>query len=46
MGNAMVFKAVGKHAALGAGWRRSITEAGLPDGLFNVVQGYGDVGLR
>ncbi|MGT2468039.1 aldehyde dehydrogenase family protein [Mesorhizobium atlanticum] len=37
-------QAFGEHAAVGAGAGRDLLEAGLPEGLFNGAQGYGDVG--
>lgn len=45
-GNAMIFKPseVTPLSALKLG--EALTEAGLPDGVFNIIQGFGDVGAK
>ncbi|MCX2724076.1 betaine-aldehyde dehydrogenase [Roseibium salinum] len=45
-GNAMIFKPSEITPLSALKLAEALTEAGLPDGVFNVIQGFGDVGAR
>jgi len=45
-GNAMIFKPSEVTPLTALKLAEALTEAGLPDGVFNVVQGFGDVGAK
>ncbi|POF34557.1 betaine-aldehyde dehydrogenase [Roseibium marinum] len=45
-GNAMIFKPSEVTPLSALKLAEALSEAGLPDGVFNVIQGFGDVGAR
>jgi len=45
-GNAMIFKPSEVTPLSALKLAEALTEAGLPDGVFNVIQGFGDVGAK
>jgi betaine-aldehyde dehydrogenase len=45
-GNAMIFKPSEVTPLSALKFAEALSEAGLPDGVFNVIQGFGDVGAK
>ncbi|MBG6146339.1 betaine-aldehyde dehydrogenase [Labrenzia sp. EL_13] len=45
-GNAMIFKPSEVTPLSALKFAEALTEAGLPDGVYNVIQGFGDVGAK